>query len=86
MKLCDIMNKINEELKKKENFVHNQSQKKNPKKNKKVDKKIDNFRKKFGLSEEDASDDKIREYLKKYNNKEKETYQALMISIVNGKK
>ena len=85
MKLSDIILKINKELKKKENFVQNQNQKKNPKKDKKADKKIENFRKKFGLSEEDASDDKIREYLKKYKNKENETYQALMISIVNGK-
>ena len=49
----------------------------------KSDSKIEKFRKKFGLSKEDADDKAIKEYLNLYKNDEKKTYQALMNRILN---
>ena len=50
--------------------------------NKKKDKKIEEYREKYSLLEEDASDDLIRKCLKQYKNDEIKAYQAIMSVIV----
>ena len=49
------------------------------------DKKIEKFREKHKITQEDASDEKIRNYLNKYR-KEEEALKALMDSILNENK
>ena len=57
------------------------------KKNKNVcDPYIENFRKKYSISDKDASDEKIKKFLKKYKNNELDTVRALMNSIIDNKK
>ena len=52
------------------------------KQNKKVDKKIEEYRKKYSLLEEDASDELIKKCLKQYKNDEIKAYQAIMSVIL----
>ena len=52
---------------------------------KKVDKKIEEFRKKYSLMEEDASDKQIKQSLKQFKNDEKKAYEAIMNIILNKK-
>jgi len=56
--------------------------KKEKKTNKKKDKKIEEYREKYSLLEEDASDDLIRKCLKQYKNDKIKAYQAIMSVIV----
>ena len=74
MIICDTIENIINEL--------NQKNEKLNKNYKKSDSKIEKFRQKFAIKEEDASDETIKEYLKKYNNNENETYRALMIRLI----
>ena len=60
--------------------------KKENKENKALDPYIENFRKKHSIGKEDASDEKIKEFLKKYKYKELDTVRALMDSIIDSKK
>ena len=57
---------------------------KNEKKpNKKVDKRIEEFRKKYSVLEEDASDELINECLKQFKNDEKKAYIIILDIILN---
>ena len=59
------------------------NKKKEKKWNKKDDEKIQSFRKEYAISEEDASDEKIKECLKLYNNDKLKAYKSIMHKIVN---
>ena len=87
IKLIMINNKIFEVIEKieKELTIKIKNLKEGKKSNKKVDKKIQEFRDKHSISEEDASDEKIKEYLKLYNNDELKAYDAIMRSILGEK-
>ena len=74
MIICDTIENIINELNQKNEKLNNIY--------KKSDSKIVKFRQKFAIKEEDASDETIKEYLKKYNNNENETYRALMIRLI----
>ena len=69
----EIENKINKKMK---------SMKLEKTPNKNVDKIVEEFRKKYSILEEDASDEQIRKYLKQFNNNEKRAYQAIMDIII----
>ena len=86
-KLIKINKKIFETLDEieKELTIKIKNLKKEKKINKKVDKKIQEFRDKHSISEEDASDEKIKEYLKLYNNDELKACDAIMRSILGEK-
>ena len=55
------------------------------KEQKAVDPYIENFRKKYSISIEDASDEEIKKFLKKYKYKELDTVRALMDNILDKK-
>lgn len=74
MIICDTIENIINELNQKNEKLNNIY--------KKSDSEIVKFRQKFAIKEEDASDEAIKEYLKKYNNNENETYRALMIRLI----
>ena len=54
--------------------------------NKRVDKKIEEFRKKYSILEEDASDEMIRKYLKQFKKDDQNAYKKIMIQILSDKK
>ena len=82
-KIFSTLEELEKELKPKiEKMIE---EKKQNKPNKKVDKKIQQFREKFSLTEEDATDEKIKKYLSLYNNDESKAYKAIMDSILNEK-
>ena len=79
-KIFEVLEQIEKEL-----TIKIKNLKKVKKSNKKVDKKIQEFRDKHSISEEDASDEKIKEYLKLYNNDELKACDAIMRSILGEK-
>lgn len=82
-KIFSTLEELEKELKPKiEKMIE---EKKQNKLNKKVDKKIQQFREKFSLTEEDATDEKIKKYLSLYNNDESKACKAIMDSILNEK-
>lgn len=80
--LQEKINDINIELMKNNKININNSKntdKKNDKKSdKKSDKKIDQFRTKYNITEEYATDEDIKKYLKHYNNDEQKVYSKIM--------
>ena len=57
---------------------------KNPNNN--ANKIVEEFRKKYSILEEDASDEQIMKYLKKFDNNEKKAYRAIMDIIIYASK
>ena len=79
-KIFEVLEQIEKEL-----TIKIKNLKKVKKSNKKVDKKIQEFRDKHSISEEDASDEKIKEYLKLYNNDELKACEEILRSILGEK-
>ena len=80
-KIISAVNEIENKITKKIKDIKHEK-----KPNKKVDKKIEEFRKKYSVREEDASDKQIKESLKKVKNDEQKAYEAIINKILNENK
>ena len=74
-----------EEIEKK-NEIKIKRTKPEKKSNENIDKKIEEFRKKYSIMEEDASDELIKNCLNNCKNKELKAYQSILEAIINSNK